>query len=63
MSALDGGFAAAMLAVSETIAPMHDWLAGERAFFAGQGYTADEARAMAAATYVTVFGTSPVAAH
>lgn len=46
----------AMLQLNEAVAPMHDWLLGERTYFVGQGYSPDEARAMAASTYVTVFG-------
>ncbi len=46
-----------LMAVSESLAvPMHEWLEGERAYFRSQAYSDDEARAMAAATYVTVFG-------
>lgn len=48
--------ASGMLEVSAAIEPMHDWLAGERAHFLSQGYTEDQAKAMAAATYVTAFG-------
>ncbi len=48
--------ASAMLDLSDATAPMHDWLAGERAYFLSQGYTPDEARALAAATYVSIFG-------
>ncbi|MFI7608726.1 hypothetical protein ACIBTV_26760 [Micromonospora sp. NPDC049366] len=47
-----------MLLLAELVTPMHEWLAGQRAYFLGQGYTPDEARAMAAATYVAVFGQS-----
>ena len=50
--------ARAIMELSDTVAkPMHEWLAGERQYFLDQGYTDDEARAMAAATYVHVFGT------
>jgi hypothetical protein len=35
---------------------LHEWLAAEVAYFEGQGFTCEQARAMAAATYVTVFG-------
>jgi hypothetical protein len=40
------------------IGPMHEWLAGERRYLREQGYTDDEARAMAAAGYVLMFGTT-----
>lgn len=35
---------------------LHDWADGERQHFLRQGFTPEEARAMAAATYTTVFG-------
>lgn len=54
---LDAGVAGALIEnMSAVTGPMHDWLAGERAYFESQGYVPDEARAMAAATYLTVFG-------
>lgn len=49
----------ALLAINEQIArhePFHEWLAGQRAYFAGQGYTDAEARAMSAAEFVCIFG-------
>lgn len=46
----------AMMHLNEQVTPFREWLAGHRAYFARQGYTADEARAMAAALFVTVFG-------
>lgn len=48
----------AMLQMRSLVAPMHDFLIGERNYFLGQGYTPDEARAMSAATYVALFGSS-----
>lgn len=47
-----------MMQLTESIKPMHEWLAGQVAYFAGQGFTAQEALAMAAAEFVTVFGTA-----
>lgn len=45
-----------LLALGVAVAPLHEWLAGEVNYFLGQGFTEREARAMAAATYVSVFG-------
>lgn len=45
-----------MMDLNDQVAPFHEWLAGQRAYFVGQGYTDDEARAMAAAEFVSVFG-------
>lgn len=56
MSDLEGDLAAAMLTLTDQVRPMHEWLAGQRAYFLSQGYTADESRAMAAAEFVSVFG-------
>ena len=46
-----------MLYLNEQVSPIHEWLTGQRTYFTGQGYTDDEARAMSAALFVTVFGT------
>jgi hypothetical protein len=43
-------------AVQESVDTMHAWLNAERQHFTHQGYSDEQARAMAAATYVTVFG-------
>ncbi|MBQ1047805.1 hypothetical protein KBX50_04785 [Micromonospora sp. C51] len=45
-----------LLLLTELVTPMHEWLDGQRMYFRAQGYTEPEARAMAAATYVAVFG-------
>lgn len=45
-----------MLDLSAAVGPMHDWLAGQRAYFVGQGYNRDEATAMSAAEFVCIFG-------
>ncbi|GAA0528659.1 hypothetical protein GCM10010172_06570 [Paractinoplanes ferrugineus] len=47
----------ALLELNEQVKPMHEWLAGQRSYFLAQGYTDDEARAMSAAEFVTMFGT------
>jgi hypothetical protein len=44
------------LQFNEQVKPFHEWLDGQRNHFRSQGYTDDEARAMAAAEFVTVFG-------
>lgn len=49
-------FAAGLLDITEQVKPLHEWLDGQRAHFLSQGYTADEARAMAAAEFVLIFG-------
>lgn len=50
-------FASQLLAITTAMSPMREWLAGQRQYFLGEGYTQDEARAMAAASYVFMFGT------
>lgn len=51
-----GGIRLALMGVTDAVEPFHDWLAGEVTYLEGQGYTPREARAMAAVTYVTMFG-------
>jgi hypothetical protein len=46
-----------MLSVSESVAPLREWVRGEIAYYEGQGFTPREARAMTAATFMVVFGT------
>ena len=46
------------MGINDAIKPMYEWLDGQRANFLRQGYTEDESRAMAAALFVTVFGTN-----
>jgi hypothetical protein len=55
---MGGALAAALVELNAQVAPFHEFLAGQRAYFNSQGYTDDEARAMAAAEFVTVFGSS-----
>jgi hypothetical protein len=47
-----------MMALAETIEPMHDFLAGQITYFRSQGFTPQEALAMAAAEFVSIFGTA-----
>jgi hypothetical protein len=47
-----------LLDLNEQVKPIHEWLDGQRSHFRGQGYTEAESRAMSAATFVTVFGSS-----
>lgn len=47
-----------MLELAAAIEPMHEFLAGQVAYFASQGYTPQEALAMSAAEFVTIFGSS-----
>jgi hypothetical protein len=45
-----------LMSLTEQVEPFHEWLAGQRAYFLSQGYTDAEARAMAAAEFVIIFG-------
>lgn len=45
-----------MMTVAEQYAPMHELIAGEVAYFQRQGFTDEQARAMAAAEFVATFG-------
>ncbi len=54
----EAGMVEALMQIGEMVKPMHEWLAGQVAYFAGQGFKPEEALAMAAATYVTVFGSA-----
>lgn len=44
------------MVMSDLTRPMKEWLAGELAYFLGQGYTVEQARAMAACEFTTAFG-------
>jgi hypothetical protein len=46
----------ALMATTDLVAPLHEWLAGEFAYFVDQGYTFEQARAMAAAEFMTAMG-------
>lgn len=50
--------AEAMIELSVQVQPMHDWLTGQVAYFAAQGFTPQECLAMAACEFVSVFGTA-----
>jgi hypothetical protein len=50
-------FAEGMMQIAEAIKPMHEFLEGQVAYFASQGFTPQEALAMAAAEFVSIFGT------
>ena len=50
--------AGVLMTINDAVKPMHEWLDGQRSHFLRQGYTEDEARAMAAAMFVSVFGTN-----
>lgn len=49
--------AAGVMEVADQIKPLHEFLDGQRTHFLSQGYSDDEARAMAAAIFVSIFGT------
>lgn len=46
----------ALMEISESFAPFHEFIDGEVAHFERQGFTAREARAMTAAEFVATFG-------
>lgn len=45
-----------LLGINDLVQPLHEWLDGEYNYLRSQGYSEQEARAMSAATYVSVFG-------
>jgi hypothetical protein len=47
-----------MLELAQAIEPMHEFLTGQVAYFVGQGFTPQESLAMAAAEFVTIFGSA-----
>lgn len=49
-------FRLALMQVTAAVAPMREWLAGELHYYRSQGYNDREAHAMAAVTFVTIFG-------
>lgn len=55
MDSLDPVRLAAM-AIAENYAALHDMISGEVAHFVRQGFTTEQARAMAAAEFVSTFG-------
>lgn len=50
------GIILSLLGVNDMLEPIHQWLDAEYQYFVAQGYTPDHARAMSAASYMTVFG-------
>ncbi len=46
----------ALIKLNDQVRPFHEFLAGQRAHFLSQDYSDDEARAMAAALFVSIFG-------
>jgi hypothetical protein len=50
-------FRLVMMQFTDVTAAWHEWITGELAYFVGQGYTIEQAHAMAAAEYVSMFGT------
>lgn len=50
----------AMMDLAVQVEPFHEFLTGQVAYFAGQGFTAPESLAMAACEFVTVFGANIV---
>jgi hypothetical protein len=45
-----------LMGLHEQVKPFHEFLQGQRQLLRDQGYTDDEARAMAAAVFVSLFG-------
>lgn len=46
----------AMMGIAENMIPLHELIEGEVAHFTRQGFTNEQARAMAAAEFVNAFG-------
>jgi hypothetical protein len=46
----------AMMGITEMVEPWHEWAVGEVAYYVRQGFTYEQARAMAAAEFVTLLG-------
>jgi formylglycine-generating enzyme required for sulfatase activity len=46
----------AMMGITEMAEPWHEWVLGEVAYFVRQGFTYEQARAMAAAEFVSIAG-------
>ena len=46
-----------MIELAGMIEPMHEFVQGQVVYFLGQGFRPEEALAMAAAEFVTIFGT------
>jgi len=50
--------ASILLTLHDRTKPFHEFLQGQRQLFCDQGYTDDEARAMSASLFVSMFGSS-----
>lgn len=46
----------AVMAMAENFIPLHEMIEGEYSYFVRQGFTLEQARALAAAEFVGVFG-------
>lgn len=46
----------ALMEIAEQLVPLHELAAGEVAYFVRQGFTIEQAHAMVAAEFITVFG-------
>lgn len=51
-------FAEAMMQIAEMLTPMHEFARGQVAYFLSQGYKPEEALAMSAAEFVSIFGSA-----
>lgn len=49
-------FSLLLMAAGDLTGAMHSFLEGEHQYFLGQGYTEEQARAMAASVFTTFFG-------
>jgi hypothetical protein len=56
MSAEEQELRISLMAVAEQLRPIHEFVAGELAYFIRQGFTLEQAHAMAAAEFTSVFG-------
>jgi hypothetical protein len=55
-SRVESQLASLLIGLQEQAKPFHEFLDGEKQLFLRQGYTDDEARSMAAALFVCLFG-------
>ena len=46
----------ALMDISEAVSPIREFVLGEIAYYEGQGFTKEQARAMAAAEFTSIFG-------
>ena len=52
------GLAEGMMELAEQLKPIHEFIAGQVQYFLSQGFTPQEALALTAAEFVTLFGTN-----